>query len=363
MFPHAATTWATIALAPAHVLADLVAAINRVPGADMAVPSPAVWRVILFYVALCLPMFAWRRRAVRWSARCAPIMGCLLIVLAPVVAGAAPMLSSGRLRITLISLGAGQCAVVEPPDAPAMLIDAGSSTLPDPLRTCIAPYLRHEGISSLDSIWLSHGDFDHISAVGGLLPRYGEPRVITSPFFRRHAAESKPCAALLRGLDESGHTPTLHVAGDHVSLGSKARIDVLWPPAACEMNSNNAGLVLRLTYVGRTVLFPADIQEPAERVLLEHPQSLRADVLVAPHHGSAESTTERFIDCVAPRVIVSSNAARLTAKQRLFSTEAGSTPLYRTSQAGAVTIDLDADGRITIEPFRTGSMPTLTWPR
>jgi competence protein ComEC len=252
--------------------------------------------------------------------------------------------------------------VIEPPGAPAILIDAGSSTLSDPLRTCIGPYLRHEGISSLDSIWLSHGDFDHIGAVSGLLPRFGHPHVITSPFFRRHASESMPCATLLQTLDESQQAPKMLVAGSRCELGSRTALDVLWPPPECEMNSNNAGMVLKLSYAGRTILFPADIQEPAERALLEHPDALHADVLVAPHHGSAEQTTPRFIDAVRPHAIVSSNASRLSAKQRLFNGETASIPLYRTSECGAVTIDIEADGRITITPFHTGSTPSLTWP-
>jgi competence protein ComEC len=361
MLPQFAGIWASIALVPSHALAASVAALNRIPGADIAVPSPAVWRVFFFYTALVMPLFAWRRRAMRWSARCAPVAGCLLIIVAPITVGAGPLVSIGRLRITLISLGAGQCAVVEPPGAPAFLIDAGSSTLADPLRTCIGPYLRHEGISSLDSIWLSHGDFDHIGAVAGLLPRCGHPQVITSPFFRRHASESAPCASLLNTLDESGQTPKLHVAGDRVDVGQRAQLVVLWPPPECEMNSNNAGMVLQISYAGRTVLLPADIQEPAERELLRHPELLKADILVAPHHGSAELTTSRFIDAVSPHAIVSSNAARLSAKQRLFNRETTSIPLYRTSESGAVTIDIESDGRITITPFRVGGPPTLTW--
>ena len=100
----------------------------------------------------------------------------------------------------------------------------------------------------------------------------------------------------------------------------------------------------------------------AERALLAHSETLHADVLVAPHHGSAEQTTSRFIDAVAPRAIVSSNAARLSAKQHLFNAETASIPLYRTSECGAVTIDIESDGRITITPFRAGSTPMLTWP-
>jgi len=93
-------------------------------------------------------------------------------------------------------------------------------------------------------------------------------------------------------------------------------LDVLWPPATGKYNSNNAGLVLRLNCAGRSILFPADIQEPAERELLKHPEMLRADILVAPHHGSAEGTTPQFVAAVHPMAILASNDGRLTMKQR-----------------------------------------------
>ena len=126
---------------------------------------------------------------------------------------------------------------------------------------------------------------------------------------------------------------------------------MLWPGPVGNLNSNNAGLVLRLTYAGRSVLFPADIQDPAFDGLLQHPDRLPSDVLVAPHHGSGESRTRAFLAAVHPAVIVASNAARLSGKQQLFNTMVGNTPLYRTSSSGAITITITAAGQITVTTF------------
>ena len=134
---------------------------------------------------------------------------------------------------------------------------------------------------------------------------------------------------------------------------------MLWPPANCSFNSNNAGLVLRLTCGGRSVLFPADIQEPAERELLKHPGELKSDVLVAPHHGSAEGTTLQFIRAVAPKVILSSNDSRLTRKQRLFDSETAGIPLYRTSRYGAISVEIGPTGTVKIIPFHGNRAVTL----
>ena len=97
-------------------------------------------------------------------------------------------------------------------------------------------------------------------------------------------------------------------------------IEVLWPPAHSTANSNDTGLVLRLVYGNRSVLFPADIQVPPEMELLREPQRLKSDVLVAPHHGSSEDSTGGFVTAVSPRIILSSNAGRLSSKQAALKT-------------------------------------------
>ena len=232
-----------------------------------------------------------------------------------------------------------------------IMIDAGSSTLIDPLHLCVEPFLHHEGQGSISSIFLSHGDFDHISATETAWSEYGVHEVVTTPYFRRHAHESRPCRHLLEMLDEAGHPPREVIAGQAFDWGDAVRVEVLWPPKRCTMNSNNAGMVLRLTYGGKSILFPADIQDPAMRELLRNPQRLKSDVLVAARHGSSEPLTAEFVRAVDPEVIISSNAARLTKKQRDFEQIIEHRPLYRTSQCGAIEIDLNKDGTVLVEPF------------
>ena len=87
------------------------------------------------------------------------------------------------------------------------------------------------------------------------------------------------------------------------------------------------------------------------RELLKDPAKLKSDVLVAPHHGSSEPLTAEFVRAVDPKVIVGSNAARLTKKQRDFEQIIEHRPLYRTSRCGAIEIDLNRDGKMVVRPF------------
>ena len=345
--------WALLALMPAASLRHLVGWLAHIPASDVPIPSPSPAMIAIFYVLLFLPLLTWLRPRIRWCMRCAPVGGCALLLLPPLwVPGLSHAPPAGGIRITLLAVGAGQCAVVEPSGAGPILIDAGSSSISDPYRVVISPFLRHEGRASIDSMYLSHGDFDHICAAQSLVPAYGIREVLTSPHFRKHAIESKPCEALLAMLDQTKHSPRLIAQGDRMALGHSAQIEVLWPPTTSNFNSNNAGLVLKLTCAGRSILFPADIQEPAERELLKHPEKLRSDILIAPHHGSAENTTLAFIRAVNPKLILASNDARLTAKQRTFDGETATWPVYRTSRYGAITVKISRDGMISLTPYR-----------
>ena len=87
------------------------------------------------------------------------------------------------------------------------------------------------------------------------------------------------------------------------------------------------------------------------RELLRNPALLKSDVLVAAHHGSSEALTAEFVRAVDPEVIVSSNATRLTKKQRDFETLIEHRPLFRTGRCGAIEIDFERAGSVQVKPF------------
>jgi competence protein ComEC len=186
---------------------------------------------------------------------------------------------------------------------------------------------------------------------------YGVHDFFISNHFRRNAVGNVPDQQLLATMDHLHLVPRIVQTGNHLDLTGNAGIDVLWPPADGQWNSNNAGLVLRLTYGGRTILFPADIQDPAFAELLKHPERLKSDILVAAHHGSSEDLTPQFLRAVSPRFIVSSNAWTLTNKQKRFNGMVGDIPLYRTSKYGAITITVSKDGEISLTTFLRPTSP------
>ena len=88
------------------------------------------------------------------------------------------------------------------------------------------------------------------------------------------------------------------------------------------------------------------VVDMAERI-----RDLRADVLVAPHHGSYETTTDAFVSSIGPQFILCSNDRTLSGKQRDFDRAMKNRTVYRTHTSGALTIRITPDGVLTVEPY------------
>jgi len=117
---------------------------------------------------------------------------------------------------------------------------------------------------------------------------------------------------------------------------------------------------LRLRFAGRSILFTGDIQQAAERALSFDSNMSRADVLIAPHHGSSEETTPDFIKAINPQIVISSNDSTPTAKQRRFETMIDHRTLYRTDKCGAVVLTISPNGKLSPTTFRTVVPPAFS---
>ena len=123
---------------------------------------------------------------------------------------------------------------------------------------------------------------------------------------------------------------------------------------------NNASCVLRITYGNNVVLLPGDIEAAAERVLLSRYPDLRADLLLAPHHGSATSSTASFVAAVRPAYVVYTTGYR----NRWGFPSAAVTDRYTavgacgldTAETGAVEFVADGQGELAPEPPAARSM-------
>lgn len=85
--------------------------------------------------------------------------------------------------------------------------------------------------------------------------------------------------------------------------------EILWPNSnnsITENSINNNSLVCKLVYKNFSMLFTGDIEELAEKAILEQYRNnlnvLKSTVLKVAHHGSKSSTKEEFLNAVKPKV-------------------------------------------------------------
>jgi competence protein ComEC len=100
--------------------------------------------------------------------------------------------------------------------------------------------------------------------------------------------------------------------------------------------------VIRLEFANETLLLPGDIERQAEQELVSSGEPLKADFLKVAHHGSKTSTTEEFLERVAPRLAV------ISAGEANPYGHPHSGVVARLAAAGVRVLRTDRDGAVTV---------------
>lgn len=362
LLPFAAGVIAPLAAAPVSWMRCGVELLGQVPGSDVVFPRPPLWLPAAYYALLAL--FLVPRPAAPHKAGPDPAAGpshtvallrfsplCALALLLSWYVANLPGAATSETRLTVMAVGAGQCAVVRLASGAVVLVDAGSSSMSDPARACIVPALRRMGVRRIEAVFVSHADMDHLNALPEVLRQFDVAQVFVGEAFEQHSAGCPAAGELADAMRRRNIQPSPVARGRRIGLDDDAFIEVLWPPAGARLGANNSSLVLRLTAAGRSVLFPGDIEGAVQRVLAARPAELRADVLVAPHHGSPEPALSAFVEAVDPRLTIVSSDSPRPGRQEAFGKQLGGRRVLYTCASGAVTVGADATGTLRARSF------------
>ncbi len=192
--------------------------------------------------------------------------------------------------LTALDIGQGNAVLVETAHH-RLLYDTGPAwpSGSDAGSRVILPYLRSRGIERLDALMVSHADLDHAGGAASVLA-------------------ALPVGWFASSLQASH--PLLRMQATHVRCVAGQRwqwdgvwFEVLHPLAAddAEPRTNARSCTLRISSGGQVALLAGDIEKQQELALLAREgDKLKANVLLAPHHGSGTSSTSAFLDKVAP---------------------------------------------------------------
>lgn len=317
-------------------LAQAMAWLAALPLAVWQAPVPAWW---IFGGALAGTVWLLAPRG--WPLRWLGLAGWLPLLLN---APAAP--PAGELWVTAFDVGQGTALLIETPGR-RLLYDTGPVYSPDSDggSRVILPYLKARGIRQLDGVVVSHSDTDH---AGGALSLLEEIEVgwVSSSL----AADSQIARAVVAHRRcEAGQ------AWDWDGM----RFEMLYPtPESYEnphLKPNSRSCTLKITHGGHAILLPGDVERVDETELVDRQgEQLRANVLLAPHHGSGTSSTANFLRAVDPQIALFQVGYRNRYKhpKREIYERYGALGIHRlrSDESGAVTLRFSRD--IRVEEYR-----------
>ncbi|HEY8909886.1 MAG TPA: DNA internalization-related competence protein ComEC/Rec2 [Desulfosporosinus sp.] len=261
-----------------------------------------------------------------------------------------PWNSQNDLEVVMIDVGQGDSLLIRTPQNHAILLDTGPRNEKfDAGERIVLPYLLERGIRHLDALLITHEHQDHIGGARAVLANIPTDWVgVPAVGERLESDEWKAGLPVELAKDPEGLS--LLQAGDRIDLDSGAWLEVLGPYqvlAGTHSDQNNNSLVLRLNYMGQSVLLTGDMEQEEMEEIAETGVNLEDTIFKEPHHGSRFSLDRPWLDAIHPQAVwisVGKNTFGHPSPEVLQYWNERHIPVYRTDQHGTLRLLLGEDG-------------------
>jgi competence protein ComEC len=302
---------------------------------------PSVFFLILYSASILLAFYSWEKRkylivmSLTWI-----LVGVQLFL---------PNLSS-KGEVTFIDVGQGDSILIKLPyNQGNYLIDTGgtiSFTTEEWKQKkqkfevgqdVLVPYLKGKGIATLDMLILTHGDMDHMGGSLSLLKEIKVKRILL-PYI---SAEK---SSVEKELIEVAKKQNIEISYVYEGFSWKTRDSkfvILAPSKNFSGDKNDGSIVLSANIAGISWLFSGDLGKEGEELLIEKYPRVAINVLKVGHHGSKNSTSEKFIRHYTPEYSIISvgekNGFGHPHNEVLRILEENETKLLRTDKHGGIS--------------------------
>ncbi len=258
-------------------------------------------------------------------------------------------------KINFIDVGQGDCTLVTTKWNKHILIDGGGSEGDSDFDVgdkVVLPYLLKNKILSLDYIIISHFDSDHIGGIFTILESIKVNEIVIG----RQFENSKNYEKFIEVVKNKKIKVNIVEIGTVIRIDEDTYINVLWPDEenkVIENSVNNNSLVFTLNYQNISVLFTGDIEEIAEkRILNICNKELKADILKVAHHGSKTSSCINILNAIDPKIALigvgANNKFGHPSDDTINNLNKIKCSIYRTDEHGEIEIILKEKRKISI---------------
>jgi competence protein ComEC len=313
------------------LLLGLLRILSALPGSHLYLPFTAGMMGTAYGIVLAGALRRWLPHPLTFS-RLA-MAGALLLI----IQGILLVYPRGEsMRITFLDVGAGGACILELPHGNTMLFDCGSEGGIDPGAFIVAPTLWDAGITRIDALVLSHSHRDHLSGLPSILRRFRVGRIIVPEGM---------------DLEETGGVPVRRARrGDAIEGLGGVEVEVLGPPVdpPSPSGANDHSLVIRIRWMGRSILLTGDIEERGSRWLLAGHPDLEAEILTVPHHGASNPMSEALARAVRPVIAVISAEEGMPDPGTVAAYAAAGARVVSTGDHGTIRILATPQGFTTV---------------
>ena len=247
------------------------------------------------------------------------------------------------VEIRVVDVGAGLCNLIKLPDNKFVIYDAGGDKFPQQGNENIVQIKEYiPAGSDIELMVLSHTDADHILAAHHVIRNYNVKKLLWSGFERSMitpVTTDTPSASfnrLIRALNDHPGTENvnLNASDSIITPGSNFSIGNVKFTFLCGFGKpldewnltddgellNSVSIVMKLEFTGNSVLFCGDAvgrhfsdTDVNALIATEHflvnnaEEHLKANVVIAPHHGAKNGSSRAFVDRVDPDIVIFSS--------------------------------------------------------
>ncbi len=223
-------------------------------------------------------------------------------------------------------------------------------------KNTLLPYLLNHRLKTIDFVILSHMDIDHCGSAIYIMQKIKVKNVIITKQYEK----SENYEDFIKTVKERNIKVSIVEAGQIINIEKGIYFNVLWPTSENIINENvlnNNSLVCKLVYKNFSMLFTGDIEEIAEKAIIEKYRSnleiLKADILKVAHHGSKTSSTVEFLEAVKPKVALigvgKDNKFGHPSDITLENLKQIRCKVYRTDKNGEIIIRVNKNGGISVK--------------
>lgn len=215
------------------------------------------------------------------------------------------VITINNIEITFVNVGQGDGAIIQAPYRFNVLIDGGGGNEYsdyNPGETVFLDYLETEGITKVDSAFVSHYHQDHVQGIIAAM----ENIKVRNLFLPDNMDGSEWRVALENAAKENG--TIIHYISQETLLtynnGMTIRIIPPTNKTKISDDENDTSYVYYVEYNGFSATFTGDMSSFAEKNLIDDGKASKTNLLKVAHHGSNTATSEEWVEKLSPEYAV-----------------------------------------------------------